>query len=392
MPLNAVDRDSALLLLVAGAKGAVGSTIAVSVAGLKEDPGARIAGLTTADKFAFLGPVVQIELAGWDTDRRILPATIDHHGVVPTVVWRRWNQRLTAMDIRLAPSADLSLGRQVEALRKDMQDFKRLYPYARAVLINLLPASQDFKLPHRPMTLKALLEQSPDGPPDLAYAAAAVLEGIPVINFTPNAIEIEALCKAAREAGAPLAGRDGKTGQTYFKVVLASAFKARGLKVDGWYSLNILGNADGKNLMDPDRSRGKLRNKTRLLDDLLGYEVGQAGGQSAHKVRIDYYPPRGDAKEAWDVIDFSGLLDLPMSMRVNLQGRDSILAAPMAIDLARWVAALQLAGRGGPIAELGFFFKRPVGSRPPLTFQDQLACLDRLEDQINARLDPARVQ
>jgi myo-inositol-1-phosphate synthase len=149
--------------------------------------------------------------------------------------------------------------------------------------------------------------------------------------------------------------------------------------VDGWYSLNILGNADGQNLMDPEHASGKVANKTELLDEILGYSVGHRYGTSAHKVHIDYYPPRGDAKEAWDVIDFRGLFDLPMSIRLNLQGRDSILAAPLVIDLARWLAALQMAGRGGLIPELGFFFKKPLGQNPPLTFQDQLNSLEVLE-------------
>ena len=196
-----------------------------------------------------------------------------------------------------------------------------------------------------------------------------------------------ALLAEAEIAGVPVCGRDGKTGQTYFKVVLASALKARGLYVDGWYSLNILGNADGKNLMDPNRAAGKVRNKTRLLDDLLGYPVGERYESPTHSVRIDYYPPRGDAKEAWDVIDVQGLFGLPMGIRLNLQGRDSILAAPMALDLARWAAALHAAGISGAVPDLGFFFKKPVGPAPPQTFQDQLAALDRLEQKVARKLE-----
>ena len=131
--------------------------------------------------------------------------------------------------------------------------------------------------------------------------------------------------------------------------------------------------------MDPDCARGKLANKTELLDEVLGYRVGGAYGESAHKVHIDYYPPRGDAKEAWDVIDIKGLFGLPMSIRVNLQGRDSILAAPMVLDLARWVVLLQAAGRGGAVAELGFFFKKPEGEQAAATFEDQLRQLTELE-------------
>lgn len=170
-------------------------------------------------------------------------------------------------------------------------------------------------------------------------------------------------------------------------MVLASALKARCLHVDGWYSLNILGNADGKNLMDPERAAGKVANKTQLLDDILGYPVGKKYGEPCHKVHIDYYPPRGDAKEAWDVIDFQGMFGLPMSIRLNLQGRDSILAAPLILDLSRWMAVLKWVGRSGLIPELGFYFKKPLGKNPPVNFQDQVHGLRELEkecDTLNA--------
>jgi myo-inositol-1-phosphate synthase len=185
-----------------------------------------------------------------------------------------------------------------------------------------------------------------------------------------------------------MSGRDGKTGQTYLKVVLASALKARNLIVDGWYSLNILGNADGKNLMDPKRAAGKLTNKTEILDEILGYKVGERYGVSSHKVQIDYYPPRGDAKEAWDVIDFLGLFGLPMSIRLNLQGRDSILAVPLVLDLGRWMVAVQMAARSGLIPELGFYYKQPVGHKPPQTFQEQVAKLRELELECNQKIEP----
>jgi myo-inositol-1-phosphate synthase len=215
-----------------------------------------------------------------------------------------------------------------------------------------------------------------------------VLSGVPVANFTPNEIEIPCLLHEAEARGVPLAGRDGKTGQTYLKVVLASALKARRLYVDGWYSLNILGNADGKNLMEPGKAEGKLMNKTEILDEILGYPVGERYQAAAHKVHIDYYPPRGDAKEAWDVIDFKGLFGLPMSLRLNLQGRDSILAAPLVLDLARWLAVLQKAGKSGLVPELGFYFKKPLGANPSLTFEDQWIDLQHLEASCNRILSP----
>jgi len=287
--------------------------------------------------------------------------------------------------IRPAPDRSAALADQVTAIKADIQDFTARWPAARPVLVNLLPAACDMDQGHFPDSLDALLASSEATIPDLAYVLAALLSDVPVVNFTPNTVEWPILCEEAKRRGLPLAGRDGKTGQTYFKVVLASALQARGLYVDGWYSLNILGNADGKNLMDPDNACGKLRNKTNLLDDILGYPVGEAYGEPSHKVHIDYYPPRGDAKEAWDVIDFKGIFGLPMSLRLDLQGRDSILAAPMAIDLARWVAALKEAGMGGPIADLAFYFKKAAGENPPLTFQDQMAALNRLEQQIQER-------
>lgn len=379
--------DPSLLLMVAGAKGAIGSTLAIATTMMEGQRLEKWGGLTTAGQFAFLGAANHIRMVGWDIDERTMAEAAAYHGVLAQDKWHDYQDRLDQIDVRSAPVADMPIGRQVEALRNDMDAFRAQYPKAKAVMVNLLPACWDISQSHRFQSLDALINGDIQGPPDLAYTIAAVLSGIAVVNFTPNNIELPAICEAAEERGIPLAGRDGKTGQTYFKVVLASALKARGLNVDGWYSLNILGNEDGKNLMDPDRACGKLQNKTSLLDDILGYPVGKSYGESTHKVRIDYYPPRGDAKEAWDVIDFSGLLGMPMSMRLNLQGRDSILAAPMAIDLARWTAALQHAGIGGAVPELGFFFKKPVGPNPPLTFQDQLVALTQLASTIDAKID-----
>ena len=284
--------------MVAGAKGAIGSTLAAATTLLGGRGLEKWGGLTTAGQFAFLGPADNIRMAGWDIDERSMADAVTRHGVLPETKWRGEQNRLDRLDIRPAPSTDMPIAKQVEALRGDMDAFRERHPHSRAVMINLLPACWDISQSHRLQSLDALMGGAVQGPPDLAYTIAAVLSDIPVVNFTPNSIELPAICEAATERGVPLAGRDGKTGQTYFKVVLASAFKARGLNVDGWYSLNILGNADGRNLMDPDRACGKLQNKTQLLDEILGYPVGGQFGQSSHKVRIDYYPPRGDAKEA----------------------------------------------------------------------------------------------
>jgi myo-inositol-1-phosphate synthase len=375
-----------LLLMVAGAKGAVASTLAVALAAMRRDPASILPSLTTGHMFAGLGPLPATRLAGWDTSAESVSAAIKRHGVLPDAIWQPHVEELDQTPVVKAPDSATGFKEQVDQLCRDINVFKSQQPGARAVFVDLLPAAAYQNLNACQDLSQLYIEADVNILPDLAYTLAAIKSGVPVVNFTPNPVEIPAVLDEAAKNGLPIAGRDGKTGQTYLKVVLASALKARNLLVDGWYSLNILGNADGANLMDPARAAGKLRNKTKLLDDILGYEVGQQYGAPAHKVHIDYYPPRGDAKEAWDVIDFKGLFGLPMSIRLNLLGRDSILAAPLVLDLARWTAALQLAGRSGPIPELGFYFKKPVGDDPPLTFQDQVASLTRLQHECEEKI------
>ena len=371
--------DTTLLLLVAGAKGAVASTLAVALETLQSNPASVLPSLTTSNMFAFLGPMAATRLAGWDTCGETLTAAISRHGVVPESIWHSQVESLDLRSILKPPSVDTDFRSQVDQLCEDIAALRSQYPGARPVFINLLPAA-----PHLDLdgcsSIPELYDRADSRVlPDMAYTLAAILSGVPVVNFTPNFVEVPVILEEAVKRGVPVAGRDGKTGQTYFKVVLASALKARSLRVDGWYSLNILGNDDGANLMDPARAAGKLSNKTKLLDDILGYSVGENYGAPAHKVHIDYYPPRGDAKEAWDAIDVTGMFGLPMSIRLNLLARDSILAAPLVLDLARWTAVLQMARRYGPVPQLGFYFKKAVGDAPPLTFQDQIASLLQLE-------------
>jgi myo-inositol-1-phosphate synthase len=326
-------------------------------------------------------------MAGWDTQPATLSDQVKTHGVVPETIWKPYQSALDEILIFQAPPRDLTLEAQIRYLMQDIRDIKKQHSNVLPVLINLLPACIQFDLENLTNLSQFYSEVDPSNFPDLAYVLASILSGIPVINFSPNHLEFPVIIQEAVKHRVPVCGRDGKTGQTYFKVVLASALKARSLHVDGWYSLNILGNADGKNLLNPERAAGKVANKTGLLDDILGYPVGEKYGEPCHKVHIDYYPPRGDAKEAWDVIDFQGIFGLPMSIRLNLQGRDSILAVPLILDLSRWMAVLKLTGRSGLIPELGFYFKKPLGKNPPLNFQDQIHRLRDLEkecDSLNA--------
>jgi myo-inositol-1-phosphate synthase len=194
------------------------------------------------------------------------------------------------------------------------------------------------------------------------YAWACILEGVPFANGAPNlCVDFPAAWDLARERKVPLAGKDFKTGQTLMKTILAPGFKARMLGLHGWYSTNILGNRDGEVLDDPDSFRTKEVSKLGVLEHILQPERYQPlYGELIHKVRIDYYPPRGDAKEGWDNIDLFGWLGYRMQMKVNFLCRDSILAAPIVLDLALLLDLAQRSGFHGTQEWLSFYFKSPM--------------------------------
>jgi myo-inositol-1-phosphate synthase len=196
------------------------------------------------------------------------------------------------------------------------------------------------------------------------YAWACIKERVPFANGAPNlCVDFPAAWELARECQVPLAGKDFKTGQTLMKTILAPGFKARMLGLAGWYSTNILGNRDGEVLDDPDSFRTKEVSKLGVLEHILQPDLyGQLYGQLVHKVRIDYYPPRGDSKEGWDNIDLFGWLGYPMQIKVNFLCRDSILAAPVVLDLALLMDLAQRAGFHGTQEWLSFYFKSPMTS------------------------------
>ena len=215
---------------------------------------------------------------------------------------------------------------------------------------------------------RALDENSPDISPAMLYAYAAIAEGLPYGNFTPSlAADVPALIEFAEKQKVAIAGKDGKTGQTFIKTVLAPALKSRALKVEGWYSTNILGNRDGLALSNEDSLASKIKTKSSVLEDILGYDVAD------HIVDIRYYRPRGDNKEAWDNIDISGFLGQPMQLKVNFLCKDSILAAPLAIEIARCLDLAQRRGETGIQEQLSVFFKLPMSKnkRPEHAFHRQ---------------------
>ena len=197
--------------------------------------------------------------------------------------------------------------------------------------------------------------------PSMVYAYAALLEGVPFINGAPNlSADVPALERLAMDEGVPICGKDFKTGQTLVKTVIGPMLKARMLGMDGWFSTNILGNRDGEVLDEPENFRTKEESKLGVLEHILQPEMyPELYSDAYHKVRINYYPPRGDAKEGWDNIDLFGWLRHPMQLKINFLCSDSILASPLVLDLILFMDLAQRAGMGGIQEWLSFYFKSP---------------------------------
>ena len=198
--------------------------------------------------------------------------------------------------------------------------------------------------------------------PSMVYAWAALKEGVPYANGAPNlSADIPALRELAAAEGVPVAGKDFKTGQTLLKTILAPGLKARMIGLRGWFSTNILGNRDGEVLDDPESFRTKEESKLGVLEHILQPELYPVlYGDVYHKVRIDYYPPRGDNKEGWDNLDIVGWMGYPMQLKIDFLCRDSILAAPIVLDVALFLDLAHRAGMGGIQEWLSFYFKSPM--------------------------------
>lgn len=267
----------------------------------------------------------------------------------------------------------------VAAIQADLARFRDTQKLDRVVMINL--ASTE-RLPDLTADVFGSLDAFERGldandaeiGPAMLYAYAAITSATPYGYFAPShAADVAPLAALAARLNVPIAGKDGKTGQTLIKTVIARALRARALHVDGWFSTSILGNSDGKALDDPRSLASKLGTKKNVLDQMLGYPVED------HVVHIHYYKPRGDDKEAWDNIDISGFLGQKMQMKINFLCKDSVLAAPLAIEIARVLDLAQRRGQGGVQEQLGLFFKAPQttdGRDPVHVFSQQQAVLD----------------
>jgi len=220
--------------------------------------------------------------------------------------------------------------------------------------------------------------------PSMIYAYAAVKMGIPYANGAPNlSCDIPAIIELAKETQTPIAGKDFKTGQTLMKTILAPGFKARALGINGWFSTNILGNRDGEVLDDPDNFKTKEVSKLGVLEEILEPELyPELYKDFYHKVRINYYPPRGDNKEGWDNIDIKGWLDYPMQIKVDFLCRDSILAAPIVLDLAIFLDLAKRSQMSGIQEWLGFYLKSPQAPKGVKPIHDIFKQLHKLENTL----------
>lgn len=364
--------SSRLGVLLIGAAGAVASTVVAGVE-LMRKGAPRLGMITETELGKAIGavPLEDMVFAGWDLRNVDLYEAALGHGVIPKDRLLEVEKELRAMRPWPGVTSNAfipgdngkniisakSVRDELRLMREQIETFKKANKIDRLVMVNLCSTERFCELEevHRSVAaFEAGLDANDNRiSPAMKYLYLAITMGIPHANFTPSRSNVPALEKLSEDKGVPIAGEDGKTGQTFLKTVLAPAFVVRQLKVDGWYSTNILGNNDGRILHDPGSNKTKVTSKKGVLDEILGYEVAD------HQVHIHYYRPRGDAKEAWDNIDVLGFVGESMQIKVNFLCKDSILAAPLVIDLARLLDAAHLAGERGVQHQLSLFFKSP---------------------------------
>ncbi len=329
--------------------------------------------------FAPLAALQDIEFAAWDpipddaytaaTKAGVLqPSDLEPiadflKGIkpMPAAFESRYVTRLHGTNVKTGPNKrDLA-----EQLRQDIRDVKAKHGAERAVMVWCGSTETFIKAGPQHQTIEAFekaMEENDDSiAPSMLYAYAAIMENVPYCNGAPNlSADFPALLDLAVARGVPVSGKDFKTGQTWMKTVLAPGIKARMLGLEGWYSTNILGNRDGEVLDDPASFKTKEESKLSVLHNILQPEMYPELYEGfSHVVRINYYPPRGDNKEGWDNIDIVGWLGYPMQIKVNFLCRDSILAAPIVLDLALFSDFAHRAGMKGIQEWLSFYYKSP---------------------------------
>ena len=388
-----------------GALGSISTTVIIGAMSIRKGITTSTGMVTASDVFGGLGlaPVECIEFGGTDVRRGSLRDAAHHisgdAGAIHPLIIDRVMDDLVEIDqsIRtgtarncgeaiesLAESSALSIEcrrsirDEIEAVRESLREFRSQKNLDEVVVVNLastepplhyLPLHKDLDAFERSLDLN---ETSAVRASTL-YAYAAIQEGCPYINFTPSTgALIPALIRLAEEKGAPVMGNDGKTGETLVKSALAPMFKCRNLDVLSWEGFNILGNMDGRVLDHPDNKASKVKTKDAVLPKILGYAPHS-------RVHIDYVPSLDDQKTAWDFIHFRGFLGAKMSLQFVWQGYDSILAAPLVLDLIRLAELAKRRGEGGLMPHLASFFKAPLGVEEYRLYEQYRMLMDYTE-------------
>lgn len=375
--------------------GAVATTLYAGVLAIRQGRAAAVGSLTQTGRISMdggqdgAGPLIHdlvplagldgLVFGGWDPlpddafeaacaagvlqARDLLPLREELSAIrpMPAVFDREWVRRLQGDNVKEGETS-MDLARQ---LMEDMQRFQAEHRLDRLVVVWCGSTEVYSELQPVHASLEAfesgLRNSDPAIAPSQIYAYAALSLGIPFANGAPNlTVDTPALLELAERTGTPVCGKDFKTGQTLMKTILAPGLKARLLGIRGWFSTNILGNRDGEVLDDPDSFRSKEVSKLGVLESVLQPEIyPELYEDLYHKVRINYYPPHGDNKEGWDNIDIFGWLGYPMQIKVDFLCRDSILAAPLVLDLALFMDLAKRAGHSGVQEWLSFYFKSP---------------------------------
>ncbi len=377
---------------IVGLGGAVATTAVAGIEMIKSGSN-RLDGLPLAHlSVPGMSQYRDIVFGGWDLNGNDLGAAAEEHGVLGRSelddgaaklrTMKPWKAVGSEQFCKNIVGKNMTKARNhreaIDMIGDDIRRFKEESGVDRVVVLNLASTESWPDLQARTLNSLDAFEKGLDSNdasigPAMLYAYAAIANDVGYANFTPSvAADVPALMSFAKERNVPVAGKDGKTGQTMIKTVLAPALKSRALHIDGWFSTNILGNRDGLALNDPNSLASKLNTKGGVLDQMLGYEVAD------HLVDIRYYRPRGDDKEAWDNIDVTGFLGQKMQIKVNFLCKDSILAAPLAIEIARVIGLASKRGDGGVQEQLSHFFKAPMvrdGHAPVHAFHAQEAML-----------------
>src|SRR5450631_1269288 len=387
---------------IVGAGGAVASTAIAGVALMKRGLAPRVGMVTETEVGQHLActPLDGLVFGGWDlrgadvfeaaVRERIIPEHLLRQVEPELRAIKPWPGVVSSKFLKSAAGNNVVAARtqrdELDLLARDVKDFKAAHKLERVVIVNLTSTEKYAEVSdvHRTVAaFEAGLNRSDDRiSPAMKFLYLACKLGAPHVNFTPSLTKIPALETLAHNSGIPIAGEDGKTGQTFLKTALAPAFRVRQLQVEGWFSANILGNNDGKVLDDPESNKTKVASKLSVLDEILGYKV------SDHQVHINYYRPRGDAKEAWDSIDLVGFLGEQMQLKINFLCKDSILAAPLVLDLVRFIDVAQRAGERGIQHQLSLFFKAPYhtdGERAVNDLFKQSALLQEWVEKLTRR-------